>query len=195
MTMQWRKGLSMRSTRFGRKTLLSSMTWWWLMPLSGPALLSSGSQMSAGIYIVFILLLIKQGLNPSSNVNMCLSSDFLWPVSTTSRCIPVLSCVLEMYCYFSSHMQPSTNCKTVLTNSGSALLANYVYTYKSMFFFITVSVPAHSLYRNGIQIKQGQQNWKGELAGEPHTRERERAQNQGWVLQHEQIQVYDHLKC
>lgn len=156
------------------------------MPLSGPALLSSGSQTSAGIYIVFILLLIKPVLNPSSNVNKCLSSDFLWSVYTTSRCIPVLSCVLEMYCYFSSHMQLSTNSKTVLTNSGSGLLANYVYTYKSMFFFITVSVPAHSLYRNGKDNKVERESWQVN-----HIPERERAQNQGWVLQHEQIQVYD----
>lgn len=55
MTMQWRRGSSMRNTRFGRKTHLSSMIWWWLMRWSGPVLLSSGSQMSAGICIVFFL--------------------------------------------------------------------------------------------------------------------------------------------
>lgn len=55
MTMLWRRGSSMRSTRFGRKTHLSSMTWWWLMRWSGPVLLSSGSQMSAGICIVYCI--------------------------------------------------------------------------------------------------------------------------------------------
>lgn len=42
LTMRWRKGLSTRSTRSGRKTLRFSTTWWWPMPWSGPVSLHSG---------------------------------------------------------------------------------------------------------------------------------------------------------
>lgn len=88
MTMLWKKGSSMKSTRFGRKTHLSCMTWWWRMRWSGPALLSSGFQMSAGIYMVSI---IQRGLNPNSNTNnRCLSSCFF----TANQC-PVLRAALH----------------------------------------------------------------------------------------------------
>ena len=48
LMMLWRKGWSMRSTRSGRRTPLSSMTWSWLMPWSGPVSPPSGCQMLPG---------------------------------------------------------------------------------------------------------------------------------------------------
>ena len=46
--MLWRRGWSMRSTRSGRRTPLSSTTWSWLTHLSGPAWPPSGCLMSQG---------------------------------------------------------------------------------------------------------------------------------------------------
>lgn len=47
------------------------------------------------VFTASVLPLIKHGLNPSNNVNMCLSSSLLWPLSPGSGCVQAASLSLH----------------------------------------------------------------------------------------------------